>query len=135
MHELSVMGEVVESISRLARERRASSVESVRLQVGELTFLELDQLRFAWEIFTRNEGSPLEGSTLNLEPLKARGSCSSCGYTGPLKVVDFPDSHFTTPVLDCPECGEVVEVTEGRDLIIRDISLQVPEEEGVSSHA
>jgi Zn finger protein HypA/HybF involved in hydrogenase expression len=49
---------------------------------------------------------------------------------GPLKVVNFPDSHFTTPVLDCPECGKVVEVTEGRDLIIREIEMEVPDDVG-----
>ena len=129
------MFEVVESISRLASERRAQAVESVRLQVGELTFLEMEQLRFAWEICTRNEGPPLEGATLVLEPLEARGTCPACGYAGPLKVVDFPDSHFTTPVLDCPECGRTVQVTEGMDLIIREIDMQVPEEEEAMTDA
>ena len=129
MHELSVMSQVAESIADLARERQALQVESVLLQVGELTVLEFDQLDFAWEIYQRNIGPPLEGAELTLEKLVARGYCAACGYTGPLKVVDFPDSHFTTPVLDCPECGETVEVTEGRDLIIRDIRLRVPDED------
>ena len=128
VHELSVMSQVVESIMRMARERGALRVESVLIQVGELTFLEMDQLRFAWEIYTRNEGPPLEGATLALERLEARGTCPSCGYAGALKVVDFPDSHFTTPVLDCPECGKLVEVTEGRDLLIRDIGLIIPDD-------
>ena len=128
MHELSVMSQVVESIVRVARERDALRVESVLIQVGELTFLEMDQLEFAWQIYTHNEGPPLEGATLTLERLEARGSCPSCGYLGPLKVVDFPDSHFSTPVLDCLECDKVVDVTEGRDLLIRDIRLTVPDD-------
>ncbi len=128
LHELSVMSQVAESIVDLAREKEALQVESVLLQVGELTFLEFDQLEFAWEIYQRNIGPPLEGAELTLERLHGRGNCAACGYTGPLKIVDFPDSHFTTPVLDCPQCGELVEVTEGRDLIIRDIRLQVPED-------
>jgi hydrogenase nickel incorporation protein HypA/HybF len=126
VHELSVMSQVVESIVHMARNHGALRVESVHLQVGELTFLEMDQLAFAWEIYTRNEGPPLEGATLTLERLEARGSCPSCGYAGALKVVDFPDSHITTPVLDCPECGKLVDVTEGRDLLIRDIRLSIP---------
>ena len=132
MHELSVMSQVADSIIRLANERQAIKVESVHIQVGDLTFLVADQLQFAWEIYTRDLGPPLEGAVLTLERLKARGSCPACRYTGPLKVVEFPESHFSTPVLDCPECGEVVEVTEGRDLIIRDIRLQVPDVEGVT---
>ncbi len=127
MHELSVMQQVTESVMAIVRERRALRVESVHLQVGELTFLEWDQLEFAWEIYTRNEGPPLEGAGITLERVEARGTCPACGYAGRLKVVDFPDSHITTPSLDCPECGAMVTVTEGRDLLIRDIRMEVPE--------
>jgi len=132
VHELSVMNQVADSIIRLAKEKQAIKIESVHIQVGELTFLVNGQLEFAWEIYTRDLGPPLEGAVLTLERIQARGSCPACRYSGPLKVVEFPDSHFSTPVLDCPECGEVVEVTEGRDLIIRDIKLQVPDVEGVT---
>lgn len=128
MHELSVMQQVTDSILVLARERRATAVHSVHLQVGELTFLEFDQLEFGWEIYTRNVGEPLLGARLTMETLKARGTCEACGYSGPLKVVDFPDSHLVTPVLDCPECGELITVTEGKDLLIRDISMDVPDD-------
>lgn len=128
MHELSVMQQVTATIMDIAQEKRATRINSVRLQVGELTFLELDQLEFAWEIYTRNVGEPLLGAELTLEKLDARGSCSACGYSGGLKIVDFPDSHFTTPVLDCPVCGELVTVTEGRDMLIRDIQMEVPED-------
>ena len=128
LHELSVMSQVVESIMGIVREKRSEKVHSVRLQVGDLTFLVWDQLEFAWEVFTRNEGPPITGAELILERLEARGLCPSCSYAGPLKVVDFPDSHFTTPTLDCPECGTVVEVTDGRDLLIREIKMDVPSE-------
>ncbi len=128
MHELSVMQQVTATIMDIAREKRATRINSVRLQVGELTSLDMDQLEVAWEIYTRNVGEPLLGAELTLEKLDARGSCPACGYSGPLKVVDFPDSHFSTPVLDCPTCGEWVEVTEGRDMLIRDIEMEVPED-------
>jgi hydrogenase nickel incorporation protein HypA/HybF len=128
LHELSVMQQVTDSIMELAGERGATRIDSVHLQVGELTFLEWDQMEFAWEIYTRNVGPPLEGAEMTLEKVEARGTCPSCGYSGPLKVVDFPDSHFSTPTLDCPECGEVVTVTEGRDLLIRDVRMQVPDD-------
>ena len=130
MHELSVMQQVTDSVMEIAREKRATRINSVHLQVGELTFLEFDQLEFAWEIYTRNVGEPLLGSELTLEKLEARGTCTACGYSGPLKVVEFPDSHLTTPVLDCPDCSEVVTITEGRDLLIRDIQLEIPDDQG-----
>jgi hydrogenase nickel incorporation protein HypA/HybF len=121
------MQQVTDSIVAVARDKEAVRVLSVHLQVGELTFLECDQLKFAWEISTRNVGDVLLGAELTLEKLAARGSCQACGYSGPLKVVEFPDSHFTTPVLDCPDCGETVTVTEGKDLLIRDIQMEMAE--------
>ena len=130
MHELSVMSQVADSIMGIARDKGATRIESVHLQVGELTFLAWDQLEFAWEIYSRDVGPPLEGATLNLEKMEARGSCPSCGYTGGLKVVEYDDSHYTTPVLDCPQCGERVDILEGRDLIIRDIRMEVPDDAG-----
>jgi hydrogenase nickel incorporation protein HypA/HybF len=126
------MQQVADSIMAVASEQGATQIHSVRLQVGELTFLQWEQLQFAWEIYTRNVGEPLLGSELSLEKLEARGSCPGCGYAGPLKVVDFPDSHFSTPVLDCPDCGQQVDVTEGKDLLIRDIQMAVAEGEGGS---
>ena len=97
--------------------------------MGELTFLAWEQLEFGWRILSANEGPPIEGAELTLEAVKARGVCPTCGYAGALKVVEFPDSHYTTPVLDCPNCGSRVDVTEGRDLIIRDIQMEVPDNE------
>ena len=129
------MDQVVQTITRIAHSKDATRVHSVHIQVGELTFLAWDQLEFAWEIYTRNEGPPLEGATLSLEKVEARGSCPACGYTGGLKVVEFPDSHLVTPVLDCPECGKVVDIIEGRDLLIRDIIMEVADEVGVMENA
>ena len=128
LHELSVMTQVVESILHLARDQGAQRVLSVHLQIGDLTFLAQDQLEFAFTILTSNEGPIIENAELTLETLGARGSCPSCGYSGELQIVELPDSHFTTPTLDCPQCGKLLEVTEGRDLLIRDIRLELPED-------
>ena len=67
MHELSVMSQAVDSILEVVHGKGASQVNSVRLQVGELTFLEWDQLEFAWEIYTRNVGPPLLGAEPSLD--------------------------------------------------------------------
>jgi hydrogenase nickel incorporation protein HypA/HybF len=131
LHELSVMSQVVESIVKLARSKGAKRVVSVRLQVGELTFLAEDQMRFAFQIISGNEGPFMHDAELILEPLAARGACPSCDFSGPLPVVELPDSHITTPVINCPNCETRVDVTEGRDLLIRDIQLELPEDEDV----
>jgi hydrogenase nickel insertion protein HypA len=122
------MSQVVESIVKLATDREANRVISVRLQVGDLTFLAEDQMKFAFQVLAGNHGPLMENAELVLERLRARGACPSCGFSGELTIVELPDSHITTPVIDCPECGERTEITEGRDLLIRDVQLQLPED-------
>ena len=128
MHEISVMTEVVKTVAKAAQERGAIRVLKVRLEVGELTFLSPDQMQFAFEIL-REDREVVSGAELELGTIEARGTCSSCGYMGRPTVHEEPEFHFVVPTLQCPNCGERLEITEGRDLYIRDIELEVPDEE------
>jgi len=129
VHEISVMTEVVKTVAKAAQERGAIRVLKVRLEVGELTFLSPDQMQFAFEIL-REDREVVSGAELELGTIEARGTCASCGYTGRPKVHEEPEFHFVIPTLQCPECGGRLEITEGRDLYIRDIELEVPDDEG-----
>jgi hydrogenase nickel incorporation protein HypA/HybF len=122
------MTEVVKTVAKVAQEKGAIRVLKVRLEVGELTFLGPDQMEFAFEIL-KEDREVVSGAELELGTIEARGTCSSCGYMGRPKVHEEPEFHFVIPTLQCPACGERLEITEGRDLYIRDIELEVPDEE------
>ena len=62
MHEFSVMTQIVDSVLAEARSRDAHKVEQVELEVGEFTMLGSEQLKFAYEVLSKD--TLLQGSNL-----------------------------------------------------------------------
>ena len=123
MHEFSVMSQIVKSVMEEARSRRASRVESVALELGEFTMLGHDQLRFAFNVLSKD--TILEGAVLDLRTIKGEVECR-CGFKG--EASPSEDSpHQLAASFECPRCGELARVTGGRDCLIRNISMVVPD--------
>ena len=123
MHEFSVMSQIVESILAEAKKRDATRVEEVNLQIGEYTMLGEEQLKFAYEVLAKD--TILEGSKLTIGQLRGRIKCG-CGYEGYVKPsADSP--HKVVAILECPKCGQGAEITEGRECVIRNIRMVVPD--------
>jgi len=123
MHEYSVMSQIVDSILSEAKKRSAKNVEEVELQIGEYTMLGEEQMKFAYELLSRD--TILQGSQLKVSHIKGKIRCS-CGYEGETPV--DPDSpHKVVPILECPKCRGPAKITEGRECIIRNIRMVVPD--------
>ncbi|MDH3365205.1 MAG: hydrogenase maturation nickel metallochaperone HypA [Thermoplasmata archaeon] len=123
MHEFSVMSQIVSSVIEEARSRNASKVERVTLELGEFMMLGHAQLKFAFEVLSKD--SLLDGAMLDLRTVKGEIECG-CGFKG--EASPREDSlHQLTSAFECPKCGELAKVTGGRDCIIRDISMVVPD--------
>lgn len=123
MHELSIMTQIVDSILSEASKRHATKVEEVELEVGEYTLLGQEQLRFAYQVLSK--GNILEGSKLKIRTLKGRIKCS-CGYEGCASPTEEAP-HKISPILECPACKGGAEITEGRECVIRNIRMVVPD--------
>jgi hydrogenase nickel incorporation protein HypA/HybF len=123
MHEFSVMSQIVDSILSEAKKRMATRIEEVELQIGEYTMLGEEQLKFAYEVLSRD--TVLQGSKLKVGHIKGKIECS-CGFTG--SVEPSPDSpHKVVPILECPKCKGAAKITEGRECVIRNIRMVVPD--------
>jgi hydrogenase nickel incorporation protein HypA/HybF len=112
MHEVSVMSSILEQVLGELEKHDVVEVEEVDLVVGELTFLGHDQLRFAFEIMSRD--TPLEGAKLNIIPEEIEVSCPSCGYRGKADYLNEEEYHMSVPVLRCPKCDSKVDVIKGK---------------------
>jgi len=123
MHEFSVMSQIVDSILDEAKKRDAKRIEQVDLEIGEYTMLGHEQMRFAFEILSKD--TILQGAKLNVTSRPGRVRCS-CGYEGsPSASEDSP--HKVVPILECPKCGGAASIVEGRECTIRNIRLVVPD--------
>ena len=112
MHELAIADSVLAVVRNHAGERR---VTAVWLKVGHLRQVVPSALEFSWELVC--DGTPAEGSRLEIESIPAAGICRACGQESELPA--FP--------LTCAACGSFdVEVVRGEELVVD--SLEIDDE-------
>jgi len=123
VHEFSITSQIVQNVLAEAEERSAKKVTEVQLVIGKLTFLGLEQVRFAYEALTK--GTIMEGSNLVIEEQEGIVQCGNCGYQGDFKYEDDPLYHVPLPTLKCPKCSNTVTITAGKECTIRNIKMLV----------
>jgi len=106
-----------------ARKHKAKKVKEVSLVIGKLTFLGLEQVRFAYEALTK--GTIMEGSNLLIKESEGVVKCNRCDYEGNFKYEDNPQYHLPMPTLHCPKCSGIVKIVGGKECIIKSIKLVV----------
>ncbi len=97
MHELSLMGDVLDLVSRDAKERGFAEVTQVRLLVGALSNALPDALEMAFDMYKADGAAMLvreAGLTMELQP--ARAACVLCGLEYE------PEQHAAAAM--CPVC-------------------------------
>ena len=108
MHELAITQSVVDMVRDRTADRRVSTV---RLQVGRLSGVVPDAMLFCYELVTA--GTPLAGSTLEIDQTPGQAHCRTCG----------DEIALTDLILLCP-CGSAdVEVTAGKELQVISVQL------------
>ena len=124
MHEFSMTSQIVHNVLAEAEKRGAKKITEVHLVIGKLTFLGLEQVRFAFEALVK--GTIMEGSKLIVEEQEGTVKCNHCDYEGGFKYEDDPLYHVPVPTLKCPKCGNAVSIISGKECTIRNIKLLVP---------
>jgi hydrogenase nickel incorporation protein HypA/HybF len=121
VHELSMTSQIVESVLEEAKKHEAKKVMEVHLIIGKLTFLGVEQVRFAYGILT--EDTIMKGSKLIIKEKDGAIECPNCGYKGALEFKDDLMYHVPTPIFKCPECGQAVKIVEGKECTIESIKM------------
>ncbi len=119
-----MMEKILRVILLEAKRHSAKNVVEIDLEVGELTFLNPDQLRFAFEALS--EGTVAERAKLNIEKVGVRIKCPRCGYEGPISY-EGPEDHlgYLPRFLECSVCGSrEPDVISGRECMIRSLKVR-----------
>lgn len=124
MHEFSTAVSVVQAVTDAAATHGATRVAAIHLQVGQMSMLNHDQLRFGIEIAARE--TLAENAKVTIEVLPIKIVCKSCGTEsipkGEQSIYEILSS------MTCPKCSSRdVEVVQGRECIVKDIEAVVDE--------
>lgn len=111
MHELSLMGSVLDAVVEQAAIDGFSRVTRIRLDVGALCSVEEASLAFCFDAIAK--GTLAEGASLEIVSTPADGWCEAC--LQPFAVCSW--------VGLCPSCGGEARITGGDQ--IRLVELEV----------
>lgn len=108
MHELAITQCVVEAVvERVGPDR----VTMVRLEIGALSGVEVDAVRFCFDVVAR--GTSVEGARLEIDEPAGEGHCRRCAARFPV----------TDPLAVC-DCGSVdVRISSGDQLRVREVEV------------
>jgi hydrogenase nickel incorporation protein HypA/HybF len=127
MHELSMTTQIVENVLEEAKRHRAKKILEVRLIIGKMTYLGIEQIQFSYKILS--EDNMLKGSKLIIEEKDGVIECQNCNYRGIVPTNDDPIYHIPIPTLKCPNCGKEAKIVEGKECRIKGIRMLKKEEE------
>jgi hydrogenase nickel incorporation protein HypA/HybF len=113
MHEYSLVQALVDRVKAEAEQRRATAVHSLTVRIGELSGVEPELFRTAYETF--REGTVCAHATLVVEQVAASWSCPRCSVR-----------IASGAALRCAPCDLPARLDEGGDaLMLNAIELEV----------
>lgn len=112
MHELGIVMEIVRVVDELAKEQGITAVDSIVLQIGELSAV---VPLYVEECFPAAvDGTFMENTKLEIEMMPGNGLCKDCNT-----VFNMLKQNGV-----CPRCtGTNVEIISGRDFYIKEIRV------------
>jgi hydrogenase nickel incorporation protein HypA/HybF len=113
MHEMSLAESVLNIIEDAARNGKFDRVNAVTLEIGALSAVEPDAMRFCFEAVAN--GTLAQGAKLEIIELPGQGFCRDCNRT-----VILAERYGL-----CPECnGTRIEITGGETMRVKEISVE-----------
>jgi len=113
MHEMSLCESVLQILEDNARSQGFGRVKAVWLEVGALSGVEIEAMRFSFDAVTR--GTLADRAKLEIIELPGEAWCMQCA--GQVRVKQRFDA--------CPDCGSYqLQVTGGEELKIKELEIE-----------
>jgi hydrogenase nickel incorporation protein HypA/HybF len=113
MHEMSLCESVLQILEHQAAAQQYHRVKTVWLEIGALSGIEIDALRFSFEVVV--QGSLAEGAQLVILEVPGQAWCLPCGRN--VLVLQLYDQ--------CPYCGShQLQINEGDQMRIKELEVE-----------
>lgn len=109
MHEMSLAESVVDIVAAAAAREHAPRVNAIWLEIGELSCVAPDALRFCFDAVAR--GTAAEGARLEIISVPGEGVCEACARTAGMSALYELCPHCGTPGMQ-PRRGTEMRVKE-----------------------
>ncbi len=110
MHEMSIMGSILDIVSKTAHGEDAAKVTRIELTIGERAGVVTDALTFAFEAMSPH--TIAEGAELIITEIPLCYRCPSCA------------KETNDNINLCPACDLFFEVVRGQELQITSIEVE-----------
>lgn len=112
MHEMSLAEGIRGIVEETAQAQGFARVNAVVLEVGELSSVEVEALRFCFEVVM--QGTIADGALLDIETVAGVGWCMPCAKSVPIAALYDA----------CPECGSYqVQATGGTEMRVKALDV------------
>lgn len=113
MHEMSLCEGVLQVLEDNARIKGYRRVKTVWLEIGGLSGVELEAMRFSFDVVT--SGTLADNARLEIIEVPGRAWCMQCAQTVPVH------QRFDA----CPDCGSYqLQVTGGEEMKIKELEVE-----------
>ncbi len=113
MHELSIAQSIISIAENAMQGNKNVSVSAVRLQVGELSGIEIESLNFSFSIIRAN--TVLHHAELEIEIVKGEAVCNTCNHI----------FHLKSFGSGCPKCnGYSLHILKGKEMKVLNIVVE-----------
>jgi hydrogenase nickel incorporation protein HypA/HybF len=113
MHELSIALSIVDRVLEESRNRENAAIEAIHLRIGELSGVDCEALRFAFQVAC--EETQLSRSKLQIHEVPVSLLCSTCGSE---------KRSVSAHQLCCSDCGTPsARIIHGRELELEALEI------------
>lgn len=113
MHEMSLVEAILESLEEMQKQNQWNHISKITLNIGKMRQVIPEVMEFAYK--TATQGTPLEGSTLEINSVDMEFRCSACSREWGEDEMSFV----------CPFCGSTeVNMVHGMELEINTLEVE-----------
>ena len=113
MHELSIAQSIISLAENALKENSNATVSAVRIQVGELSGIEIESLQFSFSIIKAD--TILHNANLEVQIVEGEAVCNTCNHIFHLK--SYGES--------CPNCkGYSLHVLKGKEMKVLNLVVE-----------